>query len=176
MSEMSARVADSERSYIIEGANLNVRTDGRGVLDVRHVIAQCGVIEHCNGSVLVSRVHTSEKILCGIKIQTVDLLSGDVCFGQTTSGNSKTSDFDVNNVATNIRGSLKCNPFFDVSIDCGVLESQRDNTVVKHLQNYSKHGEALIREQLEEMLADGRDQFLFIVPGKIAWKIFGMFK
>ena len=172
---MAARVSEAERRYIVEGINANVRTDGRGALDVRHVVAQCGVIDHCNGSALVGRVHTSAKVLCGIKIQTVELLNGPDCASRVETDESFAAPAFAVNSESSARNSLANHVFFDVSIDCSALESQRETATVKHLRNFSKHGEAQVVEQLVEMLDDGRDQLLFIVPGKVAWKIFGAF-
>jgi len=103
-----------------------VRYDGRAVLDLRHLIVQNGVIEFCNGSTLVERVHTSAKVLVGVKVEAVDL-----------------------------RDESEGSELFDVTIDCTSVEAGEEDPSQRRFRDFSRRLEALVEEQLREAVGDG---------------------
>lgn len=165
----SARVSGSEQRYITEGARVNVRTDGRGRLDVRHIVAQCGVLDYCNGSALLGQLHTSAKVLCGVKVQTTK--RSDMYSGSESNKGDQTSGLKTAS-GTGKESSVSL-PLFDVSVDTSAIEMQRENIALKHTRNLRRAIEKQVVDQLTAMLADGREQHLVVVPGKVSWKIFG---
>jgi len=60
-------IGDAERRYIIGGAELNVRNDGRGQGDFRRIEVQVGVIPQANGSARVRLGGTD--VIVGVKAE-----------------------------------------------------------------------------------------------------------
>ncbi|OQR79270.1 exosome complex component RRP42-like [Tropilaelaps mercedesae] len=60
-------VSDSERTFIIHGVEDNLRCDGRGCLDYRHIELELGAAPNCSGSSHVRIANTD--VLVGIKAE-----------------------------------------------------------------------------------------------------------
>ena len=65
-----ARLSLAERRYIVGGAEVGVRGDGRGRLDRREFSVQTGVIAQANGSARV--LWDATNILVGIKAEIAE--------------------------------------------------------------------------------------------------------
>lgn len=60
-------VSDSEKTFIIHGVEDNLRCDGRGCLDYRHIELELGAAPNCSGSSHVRIANTD--VLVGIKAE-----------------------------------------------------------------------------------------------------------
>lgn len=64
-------ISDAEKAYIEEGAAQSVRGDGRGVLDLRPVTLETGILPTASGSARV-RIGGVTDILVGVKAEVIE--------------------------------------------------------------------------------------------------------
>jgi len=64
------RLSSSEIKFLEEGIAKNIRTDGRGSMDMRPFVLETGILSQTNGSARVKLAETD--ILVGIKLETGD--------------------------------------------------------------------------------------------------------
>lgn len=64
---MLGKISASEARFIEEGVKLNVRSDGRGRNDYRHMIIETGVVPQANGSCRLRL--SSTDVLVGVKVE-----------------------------------------------------------------------------------------------------------
>lgn len=62
------QVSEGERTFLEAGASQGVRADGRGPLDLRHLVLRKGVVDFANGSALLERAYTSAQVLACVKV------------------------------------------------------------------------------------------------------------
>ena len=66
---MQAALSPSERDYILAGVDQEMRADGRGRGDYRHVAIQTGFFEHTNGSARVTVPHGGTDVVAAVKAE-----------------------------------------------------------------------------------------------------------
>lgn len=64
---LANKISDSERIFIINGIDLNIRSDGRTVDDYRTIMIEQNVIETCSGSAHVTSSNTD--VIVGVKLE-----------------------------------------------------------------------------------------------------------
>jgi exosome complex component RRP42 len=67
---MAVSISGAEREFIIQGVELNIRSDGRSRLDYRHFTLETGVNVQCNGSARVKLENTD--IIAGVRIDLTE--------------------------------------------------------------------------------------------------------
>ena len=66
---MQLKISQSEKDYILQGIEQNIRTDGRTRLEFRPVILETGILSQSNGSARLSFRDSSTDILVSIKAE-----------------------------------------------------------------------------------------------------------
>jgi len=111
------------------------------ILMKRHLLLRTGVIDFANGSALVERAYTSAKVLACVKLDVV-----------------------------NRKESAEGFQVFDVSVDCSTLEAQEEDSSQRRFRDVARTLSNLVEEQLQEAVANRRDELLFVLPdGSQTW-------
>ena len=63
------RLSASEAKFIHDGITQSIRSDGRGLLDLRHVFIKLSLLPQANGSARVRSKFSSTDVLCGVKFE-----------------------------------------------------------------------------------------------------------
>jgi exosome complex component RRP42 len=66
---MLHRISASEAAYAIQGAEQNLRCDGRGRLDFRPITVETGVLPQSNGSARVSLGNGATDVIASVKVE-----------------------------------------------------------------------------------------------------------
>jgi exosome complex component RRP42 len=140
---MYSPISASEREYVQQGCECDIRADGRAAGDHRAVTVETGLLPHLNGSARV-QVGSGTDVLCSIKVEVVPEEEGK---GGGGSGPQLEVSVDF---------SPSCNLKLDERklADAGSLLSQ-------HLQRI-----------LKDSLRGTESSFTTIVPGKCCWRLY----
>ncbi|GBG34673.1 Exosome complex component RRP42 [Hondaea fermentalgiana] len=138
------QIGEGERIFLEAGARQSARADGRGALDLRHLVLRKGVVDFANGSALLERAFTSAQVLACVKLEVVDLEDS------RNAGNE-----DVH---------------FDVSVDCTAIEAREEDASLRKLRDYARYLGEMLEEQLQEMVS-GQGHLLEVIPGKFSWMV-----
>lgn len=145
-------ISSSERMYIVQGCNSNVRSDGRKCKDCRKIFIEDNIFPHVHGSSRV-KIGNSIDVLCSVKVEVGE-------YNNTSSISSSSSCSTSRNINNN-KGMIECN--VDISPSC--------NLRVDHmqLQDYGKE----IASHINNSYIGRIDLTeLCIIPDKFYWIIY----
>lgn len=101
-------ISNSEKKFIIQGCNADVRTDGRSNRDFRNIYVENYVLVHVNGSSRV-KIGDAIDIMCSVKVETAEPTTAEPAQGLlevyvdiSPSCNLKLDDRRSANVASQI--------------------------------------------------------------------------
>lgn len=76
-------LSDSEVEYIVRSCAMGMRSDGRGVVDYRHVLVESDIFPHCAGSSRVT-IGSAVDVICGVKVVVGETGSDDNDYVQSS--------------------------------------------------------------------------------------------
>ena len=69
------RLSPSEEKFIKDGIVQGIRSDGRGLFDLRHIYVKLSLLPQANGSARVRSKFSATDVLCGVKFEVGDVKS-----------------------------------------------------------------------------------------------------